>query len=220
MLLVAWAFAVGTSFLAGCSETDTPTDNTSGLPPDGGGSDGGASGDGGEYQGGQGGGGGPEAGDDETPANTLTLIQEGTWTLSPYPGPYESMNGQLVVTELLDGDATLPACSAVFALTGFVSDQPCDDCAVVFEVTHTLAQDGDVTKEGDEIPGLDACMAPDLPLDGEAWILGLSNDGATIYKRASLSGWVPWFEADQRLDDVEFSWTGTVGIELEDEDDQ
>ncbi|RME25006.1 MAG: hypothetical protein D6798_09915 [Deltaproteobacteria bacterium] len=226
-----WAIGLGAVFAIGCAGPDTPPDTTRGLPPDagdggaagdgggadGGGADGGGA-DGGSYAGGQGGG-GPEAGDDETPEHTLTLIQEGTWTLSPYPGPYESMSGELVVTELLDGLEALPHCTAVFTLTGYVDPDPCGECQVAFTVTHYLSEDGGVTDDGDEIPGLSACMAPDLPAPDARWTLGLSTDDAVIYRRTGVGGWVPWFDSSRRLDEVTYAWTGTVAIELPDEGD-
>lgn len=214
----------------GCGDGASESGTTDGLPPDGAGDGGASAGDGGADGGsddGSGGtytggteGGGPEVGDDEAPAHLLELRQEGTWDLSPYPGPFESLSGELVVTELLDGDEALPACTATFALTGYAADATCDGCQAAFEVLHFLAQDGGLTEDEQAIPGLDACLAPDLPAHDEVWTLGLSADGATIYRQTGLGGWVPWFDAALRLDTVEFAWTATVGVEGEEEEEE
>lgn len=224
MSLALWALTLPLALAMGCGGGAADSGNGPGLPPgdgggaDDGGADGGGADDGSDWVGGEGGGGGPEAGDDEVPGHLLELRQSGTWTVSPYPGPFESMSGELQVLEILDGDEALPACSARFALTGYQADSPCTDCLVAFEVQHVLAQDGDTTKEGEPIPGLEACLAPDLPAPDESWVLGLSTDGAVISRQVGVGTWVPWFTADLRLDEVEFSWSGTVGVQIEEEE--
>lgn len=201
-----------------------------GLPPEHGGTgsttgDGGGAGTGWTGTGSSGTGGGPAAGDDESPAHLLTLVQEGSWTLSPPAPPYESLSGTLTVTELLDGDETLPACTATFALTGVAlppeDGEPCADCEASFEVLHYLSQDGGSVQGVDsgaatEVPGLASCLAPDLPAHEEVWVLGLADD--RIERRLGLSGWVDWYEAEQVGATVDFSWTATVGLEGDEEE--
>ena len=211
----------------GCSQpADTGTG--AGLPPDtsDGGSDGGG-GNAGTSWTGAGTGGGPAAGDDEAPDHRLSLIQEGSWTLSPPAGPYESLTGTLTVTELLDGDEDVPACTATFALTGVALDDTdtrgCADCTASFDVLHYLSEDGDTIpgEGGDddiEIAGLDGCLAPDLPDHQDTWALGLASDSIT--RRLGQGTWLDWYEAERIGATVSFSWTATVGVEGDEDEEE
>ena len=214
------------SICTGCSGHGG-SDGFVGLPPENtSSSDGGATtgDDGGSDTGwnGAGVGGGPAAGDDDRPAHSLALSQVGTWTLSPPGGPYESMSGTLVVTEVLDGNEAVPSCTATFALTGTALDtsESCSGCQAAFEVLHYLAQDGATlpgtggdTASGIDVPGLAGCMATDLPADQETWVLGLAGNGHAISRRLGTSAWQPWYQAEQAGASVQFSWTATVGVD-------
>lgn len=205
----------------GCSQDGAKTDdgNSSGLPPDTGDPDvGGDAGDGSDFVP-DNAGGGPETGADDSPVATLLLVQEGRFEMSPFGGPYETMSGELTVTEYMDGDPDQPTCTATFSLTGFAAEA-CDGCQAAFTVTHFLTEDGAAGDTGGEpIPGLGACMAPDLPQHEAELVLGLTTAGDRIDKRTGLDAWIPWYDAETRFEDVDFGWSGTVAIELPEEDE-
>lgn len=227
---LALAVAAATTLAAGPLACGSETDGelSPGLPPE----DGGDGGDGGTTDGGGTGGGttwtgggtgaGPEPGDDESPLHQLTLLQEGSWTLSPSTPPYESMTGTLVLTELLDGDEAVPFCTATFALTGVATAERCEGCTAGFEVLHYLSEDGASLPggEGQEdtlIPGLAGCLGTDLPAHEEVWAMALATD--RIERRLGTSTWLPWYEAEVDGGSVSFEWTATVAVELDDEEE-
>lgn len=147
---------------------------------------------------------------DETPEHTLTLDQAGVWSLTPRGGPWTALTGDLTITELLDGDLELPACEATFALTGEEAEPAgCDTCDAAFSILFYLS-DGDP----------DACMDPDIPLDGETRIYGWSAVDETIYFNYYGSGvWVPWYEATLDEDTLTVAWTADLGVVVEEEDE-
>lgn len=214
-------WAASLAALLACGGGDPAT--SPGLPPEG---DGGSTtGDGGGGAGtswtGGGTGGGPARGDDEVPGHLLTLRQEGTWTLSPATPPYDSLTGTLTLTELLDGEQDVPACTATFALTGTASDERCDGCTAGFQVLHYLSQDGASLPGPDsgapiEVPGLSGCLGTDLPAHEEVWVMALASD--RIERRLGLSTWQAWYDAQTVAGTVTFSWTATVAVEGDEED--
>lgn len=149
---------------------------------------------------------------DEQPAHTLSLTQMGTWDLTPRGGPWTTLTGELVVTEVLDGDEDLPACTATFALTGEADGTGCDQCDVAFIVEHYLA-DGDTTD----------CLDPDLPQHDEVRRMAWSSLEEAIYFDYYGSGvWLRWYDASELEDEdrLEFSWTAETGVAVEEEEDE
>lgn len=146
---------------------------------------------------------------DEVPEHLLTLRQAGTWRLGGASGDPSSVTGDLVVTEILDGDEEAPACAQTWALVGTRADTDCPGCTWTFVVEHTL-----VTSEG-------ACRTPELPEDGEARTLGYADAEGTIWWDWYDSGtWVPLWEAEsgESPDEIVFSWETTVGVAVDDEE--
>lgn len=150
---------------------------------------------------------------DEVPEHTLTLTQAGSWDLSPRGGPWTTLTGELVVTELVDGDEELPACQATFALTGEADEgAACDDCDAVFDVSFYLS-------EGDT----EDCLDPDLPQHDEIRRLAWSSLEEAIYFDYYGSGvWIRWYDATELEDEdrIEFEWTAETGVAVEEDDDE
>ena len=156
-----------------------------------------------------------DAGDDE-PAHILSVTQEGSWELSPRGGPWTALTGELVVTELLDGDEELPACEVSFALTGEAPEAEggsgavlgCDTCDDVFLISYYLSA-------GDP----DACTDPDLPMDGDVRAFGWSSVDSTIYLDYAGTGvWLPWYEGEVDEDTITFSWTTELAVFVPEEE--
>lgn len=147
---------------------------------------------------------------DETPSHWLMLSQTGTWELSPRGGPWTTLVGELLISEILDGDEELPACEASFALTGeALEEAACDGCEVAFAVSFYLT-DGD--------PG--ACRDPDTPQHGDLHTFGLAPTEELIYLDYHGSGiWIPWYAAEIDEDDVAFAWTTTLAVKIEEEEE-
>ena len=150
-------------------------------------------------------------GDDE-PEHFLTITQEGTWELTPRGGPWTALTGDLVVTEVLDGDLENPTCELSYALTGEAPDGEalgCDTCDDVFVVSFYLSS-------GDP----DLCSDPDLPLDGDERGFGWSEVDSTIYLDYAGTGvWLPWYEGEVDEDTITFSWSSELAVFVPEEDD-
>ncbi len=164
----------------------------------------------------------------EEPDHWLTLSQLGNWALSPIgSGPYTTMTGSLVVTELLDDDEETPWCTAEFSLTGTIVEDPCDGCEFAVEVSHYLVSEGVLDEEGepvededgDPIATLDLCETPDLPTDGAVWRMALHDTEQKLYLDFGDSGiWMPWYPITRVRHDVDFQWEAQVGYRPEEDE--
>jgi len=176
----------------------------------------------------------------EVPNNTLEVRHTGYWDLTPIGGPYDTVIGTLDVDELIDGDTDLPWCYLRYALTGFaVPLDPaggCETCDIAFEVEFYLVEDGALlplpgadpidtggTYDEDdvfEVNGLDECRSPDLPADGERWVMGWSELEETIYLNYYGSDiWLPWYEGALDRDTLSYAWIESFGFVVPEEDE-
>lgn len=148
---------------------------------------------------------------DEEPAHWLTITQEGVWEMTPRGGPWTTMTGTLLVTEILDEDLENPTCELSYALTGEAVQAPgCETCDVAFNLAFYLS-DGD--PEG--------CSDPDLPLADEERVLGWSEVDSTIYlDYAGMGTWIPWYDGELDEDTLSFFWTTTLAQYVPEEDDE
>ena len=156
----------------------------------------------------------------EEPPFELDLMHEGLWELLPLGGPFTSMVGEMHVTELLDGNKTTPWCDVTFSLTGQAIDEPCDTCDFGFIILFYLIEEGTgKDNKGNKTGTLNDCRSPDLPTDGETRILGYSDLDSTIYYNYQDSDiWIPWYDASELHDEVNFAWEATMGFVGEEED--
>ena len=158
----------------------------------------------------------------ETPPFELDLNHAGAWQLLPLGGPYTSMVGELTVTELLDGNESTPWCSATFALTGQAVDDLCKTCDYGFTILFYLLEEGSEKEDkgkGDSVGGLEKCRSPDIPSDGEVRTLAYSDSDSTIYFNYYGSDiWIPWYDASDLHDEVNFEWEATLGFVGEEEE--
>jgi hypothetical protein len=159
----------------------------------------------------------------EEPPFELDLAHAGVWELLPLGGPYTSMVGEMTVTELLDGNENTPWCSATFSLTGQATPDLCDTCDYGFIILFYLTKEGskDKNKDDDEkVGGLEDCRSPDLPADGETRTLAYSDADSTIYFNYYGSDiWIPWYDASDLHDEVNFEWESTLGFIGKEEDE-
>lgn len=147
---------------------------------------------------------------DDEPDHTVTLIEQGTWSLTPLGGPYTSLVGSMTIIEYIDGppdqdDTALPPCMIEFALTGIPAPADCPNCTITFEVLHQLVS-------GD----LSMCHDPDRPFQGESRRLGFDpNTNRIRWQRGSL--WFDWYQAQLVGDQLTFSYTTTLGVAVEED---
>jgi hypothetical protein len=145
---------------------------------------------------------------DEEPAHTVLLIEQGNWSLSPLGGPYTSLVGSLLIVEYIDGppdpdDTAPPPCQVEIALTGSPAAATCPGCAFSFEVLHQVVS-GDLSQ----------CHDPDRPANASLRRLGFDSSTGTIrWQQGSL--WFDWYQAQQVGDQVNFSFTTTLGVKVE-----
>ncbi len=177
---------------------------------------------------------------DEVPNNTLEVRHTGYWDLTPIGGPYDTVIGTLDVDELIDGDTDQPWCYLRYALTGFVVPLDpaggCDTCDIAFEIEFYLVEDGALlplpgaepidtggTYDEDdviEVNGLDECRSPDLPADGERWIMGWSELEETLYLNYYGSDiWLPWYEGALDRDTLSYAWIESFGFVVPEEEE-
>ena len=148
---------------------------------------------------------------DEEPEHTVTVIEQGTWSLTPLGGPYTTLVGTLTLIEYIDGppdamDTEPLACEVEFALTGTPAvSAGCSNCDVIFDVQHQLVSGN-----------LDACHDPDRPRAGQSRRMGFDPVAGKIrWQRSTL--WFDWYNAQQAGDQLSFSYTATLGVTLEEE---
>ena len=178
---------------------------------------------------------------DQQPNNTLLVQHVGEWSLSPLGGPYRAVVGELVVEEFIDGDDDQPWCWVVYAMTGEVVDDGraggCATCDFVFDVEFYVNQDGGLRPEDGAVPidtggnfdeddvvetnGREDCRSPEMPEDGERWLMGWSEDEGTLYMEYYGSGiWLPWYEGELAFDQLSFSWIDEFGFVVPPEEEE
>lgn len=147
---------------------------------------------------------------DEEPEHWLSITQEGVWEMTPRGGPWTTMTGELVVTEILDEDIENPTCSLTYALTGEGVEAPgCETCDVAFLVSFYVS-------EGDP----ESCSDPDLPLQDEERTFGWSEVDSTIYLDYAGTGvWIPWYEGEIDEDTLTFTYSAELAKVVEEEDE-
>ena len=150
---------------------------------------------------------------DEEPEHTVTVIEQGTWSLSPLGGPYTSLVGTMTIIEYIDGppdadDTAPPPCQIEIALTGSPSVYgDCTNCSFTFDVLHSVVS-GDLSQ----------CHDPDRPTDGDTRPLGFDpTTGRIRWHRGSH--WFDWYEAQLVGDQLTFSYTATLGVTVDEEDE-
>lgn len=178
---------------------------------------------------------------DQVPDNTLLVQHVGSWSLSPLGGPYRAVVGDLTVEEFIDEDPDQPWCWVVYAMTGeVVEDERADTCATcdfVFEIQYYVNVDGGLRPEDGAEPidtggnydeddvvetnGIEDCMSPELPRDGDRLLMGWSEDEETIYMEYYGSGiWLPWYSGELAFDHLDFSWVDTFGFVVPPEEEE
>lgn len=164
------------------------------------------------------------SGSNESPPFELALDHQGVWDLLPLGGPYTSMVGEMTITELLDDNKNNPWCQVTFSLTGQSVDDVCDTCDFGFLILFYVSEEGvgkEKNDDGDKelVGGLSDCKSPDLPANNESRTLAYSDADSTIYYNFNDSGiWIPWYDASDIHDEVNFQWEALMGFIGEQED--
>lgn len=178
---------------------------------------------------------------DQIPNNTLLIQHVGSWSLSPLGGPYRAVVGDLQVDEYIDGQDDMPWCWVVYSMTGEVVEDErassCATCDFVFEIQFYVNQDGGFKPEEGAEPidtggnydeddvietnGIGDCMSPDLPGDGDRWLMGWAEDEETLYMEYFGSGiWLPWYSGELEFDRLSFSWVDEFGFVVPPEEEE
>lgn len=178
---------------------------------------------------------------DQVPNNTLLVQHVGSWSLSPLGGPYRAVVGDLTVEEYIDGDDELPWCWVVYAMTGEVVEDEradgCESCDFVFEIQYYVNVDGGLKPEEGAEPidtggnydeddvfetnGIEDCMSPELPRDGDRLLMGWSEDEGSLYMEYYGSGiWLPWYSGELEFDQLDFSWVDEFGFVVPPEEEE
>lgn len=147
----------------------------------------------------------PEATPDLVPENWVYIVQQGSWATSG-----SNMTGTLRLQEYIDElDTAEPAfeCDVVYSLTGnAAATSSCPSCDFVYDIEHFVST-GDPS----------TCHDVDAPAAGEIWQMGF--DGAADQILLNYHGtdvWLPWYDAVQAGYVVNFSWSATLAIEVQD----
>jgi hypothetical protein len=178
---------------------------------------------------------------DQVPNNTLQIQHAGSWSLSPLGGPYRAAVGELYVDEYIDGQEDMPWCWVIYSMTGEVVDDAradsCPTCDFVVEIQFYVNQDGGFKPEDGAEPidtggnydeddvietnGIADCMSPELPEDGDRWLMGWAGDEETIYMEYFGSGiWLPWYSGELEFDTLDFSWVDEFGFVVPPEEEE
>lgn len=170
---------------------------------------------------------------DDVPDHLLTIRQWGSWNMGPPTGPYNTLSGDLLVQEYLDGfrpdtgdtggpppidtaDTGLTleeglVCDATYNVAGVpvTAGEECAGCSFTFLVQFSLV-DGDPS----------TCHDPNLPSTGDEWAMGYHPGDEVILVNLGDSGlWTPWYNAVLAGDIVDYLWEVEVGIAIEEEED-
>jgi hypothetical protein len=179
--------------------------------------------------------GGADTGEtNDSPADTLEVIYEGIWELSPQGGPYKNMTGSLQVTEILNGEEDQPWCTVTYALTGTETDEDgCSYCDVTIEVLHYLSSEGlfdeyedPILQEDEESKSFgvqlglrEQCMDPNVPEDQDRWIMSFAEEDDMIHFNYYGTGvWVPWYSGQLVHDTLTFGYRTEVGFMAPEDD--
>ena len=154
--------------------------------------------------------------DDVIPLHELFIAQTGSWTLSPSGGPYTDLAGELILREFIDELVKKPKkkggpqydCEVSYTLTGHVPEEyACPSCDFVFDVEF-FVNDGDTS----------TCREPDTPQHEAVWRMGFdSGQGKILYNYGDTGVWVPWMDAELTGDELAFSFTKQVAIQVDEE---
>lgn len=140
-----------------------------------------------------------------SPRDTVTFLDQGSWTMSPTGGPYDAMSGVLEMGEYINGSEE-PSCLLTYALTGAKVSTSCPGCNYTFRIQHVLVEGAP-----------DECQRTDYPEDGIYLIFGYSSETRIIYYDYADTGyWLPWYDALRQGDEITFEWSTTYGTELDD----
>jgi hypothetical protein len=155
----------------------------------------------------------PDVPPDITPDHWVYITQNGIWNLSPASPPYTDVVGSLQLQEYIDVlDTAVPnyECNVTYSLTGnSLQTHTCAACDWVMEVEHFVSS-GDPT----------ACHDPDAPTDGSTWQMGYdAAQSKILLNYYGTDVWLGWYDADQAGNQVDYGWSGTLAIELEDTGD-
>jgi len=146
------------------------------------------------------------------PAHWVYMSQLGTWNLGSSSPPYNDLSGTMAIKEYVDTlDTALPEyeCNVTYSLTGQEvtnSTCPAGTCDFVFDVEYYVTS-------GDPA----GCHDPDAPTSGQVLELGMDQDnGEILINYYGTDVWLDWYDANKSGSTVNFSWTGTLAIELTD----
>lgn len=150
----------------------------------------------------------PTATPDLVPENWVYIVQTGQWTTSS-----GTMSGSLRLQEYVDVlDTAVPnfECNVLYSLTGTdAGTTTCPTCDYVFDVEHFVTS-------GD--PG--SCHDVDAPQAGDVWQLGFDGAaGKILLNYHGTDVWLEWYDARQSGYVVNFDWTATLAIEVQDSGD-
>lgn len=147
----------------------------------------------------------PDVAPDLAPENFVYIVQQGQWTTSA-----GTMTGTLRLQEYIDVlDTAVPVyeCNVLYSLTGSdAGNTTCPSCDFVFDVEHFVTS-GDPS----------ACHDVDAPQAGEVWQLGYDDGaGKIMLNYHGTDVWLEWYDANQAGAIVDFDWSATLAIEVED----
>lgn len=135
------------------------------------------------------------------PDTIITMVQTGTWNLSPPGGPYTTVSGTFSALETMEDGAV--GCNVTFAVEGTVTDEGCPGCTQGLEIHYN-------TLDGNGAP----CRDRDLPEPGDDRTFGVALDEATLYWDYYDTGaWLPWYDLSQEGDTLTVSWRAELGLE-------
>lgn len=154
---------------------------------------------------------------DVSPQHYLTMYERGYWDVSG------DLAGELHVQEWLDGgrpdtdtadsapETDLPLdCDVYYTLTGIPAEHTCSGCDAAWEITFTVLSG---TPE--------MCKDPELMGDGSTRFMAFDpSENAVMMNFGGVGIWLPWYQAAKHDDRVDYTWMATVGVSVEEEDDQ
>lgn len=157
--------------------------------------------------------------DDDVPDHTLEVVHSGYWERSGTP--YDAVVGELHVREILDGyvpdtsdTGDQLACDVRWFVTGTPDSivHTCPGCDPGWEVTFTYDEAS--------VSTLALCNDRELPDDGSVWHLALHpGDGVIYYNWFGSGVWLPWWNAEEVGDRVDYGWQGQIAVGVEEEEE-
>lgn len=156
----------------------------------------------------------------DVPAATISIEHSGWWDRSGTP--FDAMVGRLQVAERINGyvpdtsdTGDNLACDVAYFLTGTPANGNggCADCGPAWRVTFTL--------DPESVTGLEGCRDPELPNDGDTWLLSNNPVEGMIYFNYFGSGvWLPWWPAAESSERIDYGWIGELAVDPGGEDDE